>query len=77
MSAGRANDGTADDAVSESLDTEPRQRIERVSSRRARLTAVAGTDPEPHEVTDDSPSEPAGGSGANDARMRQDVPPHY
>lgn len=59
---------------------EPRQRVVRVSPRRARLTAVEGTDARP-EVAREHESAPAVGgmdqSGPNDARMRQDVPPHY
>jgi hypothetical protein len=55
------------------------QRIVRVAgSRRARLTAVPGTDPEPE--TGEKPERPApasGGKGPNDDRLRQDVPPHY
>ncbi|MDJ1113161.1 hypothetical protein [Microbacterium dauci] len=57
-----------------------RQRIERVpGSRRARLTAVPGTDATPDVQTTDAPA-PAGETGAsgpNDERMRNDVPPHY
>jgi len=55
------------------------QRIVRVAgSRRARLTPVPGTDPEPETV--DRTEEPAPASadrGPNDDRLRQDVPPHY
>ena len=60
---------------------EPRQRVERVpGSRRARLTPVEGTDPSPDVPAKDvaesaSPAEDA--PGPNDARLRQDVPPHY
>ena len=60
----------------------PRQRVERISgSRRARLTRVEGT-------LSDSEAEATlrgrapgvvshGERGANDARLRADVPPHY
>ncbi|MDQ0649101.1 hypothetical protein QFZ53_003297 [Microbacterium natoriense] len=55
------------------------QRIVRVAgSRRARLTPVPGTDPEPE--TGEKPERPAvasEGKGPNDDRLRQDVPPHY
>ncbi len=62
-----------------------RQRIERVSPRRARLTPAPGTSSEPRkadETTDaptDATSATAGHpvSGPNDERMRNDVPPHY
>ncbi len=77
MTADGAHDETTDDAESDGLAPAPRQRIERVSSRRARLTAVAGTETEPHEDADDAPVATGGDSGPNDARMRQDVPPHY
>lgn len=62
--------------------SEERQRVERVrGSRRARLTPVEGTlsdaDAEA-TLRDDEPDPPeAGESGANDARLRQDKPPHY
>lgn len=55
------------------------QRIVRVAgSRRARLTAAPGTDPEPETGDRTSgPVPPAAGKGPNDDRLRQDVPPHY
>lgn len=55
-----------------------RQRIVRVrGSRRAILTPAPGTHPEP-DARDRTASEAAdGGKGPNDARLRQDVPPHY
>lgn len=55
-----------------------RQRIERVSSRRARLTAAPGTMAEPETtdaVTGDERAVTA--SGANDERLRREVPPHW
>ncbi|MGL3150987.1 hypothetical protein ACSS7Z_11580 [Microbacterium sp. A82] len=57
----------------------PRQRIVRVTgSRRARLTAVAGTDTSPDVVTHKAPAkEKITGRGPNDDRMLGDVPPHY
>ncbi|WP_130506372.1 hypothetical protein [Microterricola gilva] len=75
-------------------DSAARQWVERVpgSSRRARLTPVAGTDtsPEPpitrnDPILDARPSAdggaPASGtpaaSGPNDERLRRDVPPHW
>lgn len=61
-----------------------RQRIVRVAgSRRARLTAVPGTETEPRADADETTEAPAGAdagagaSGPNDERMRNDVPPHY
>ncbi|MBN9175775.1 MAG: hypothetical protein J0I43_00170 [Microbacterium sp.] len=56
----------------------PRQRIVRVrGARRAQLTPVAGSDPDPEMIaTRDAPA-PGGLGGPNDERMRQDVPPHY
>lgn len=63
------------------MSSSDRQRVERVpGARRARLTPAPGTSPEPvpaDEVQDAAPVAPAGESGPNDARLRQDVPPHY
>ncbi|MFB7252000.1 hypothetical protein [Microbacterium sp. NPDC056234] len=58
---------------------ERRQRVERVTgSRRARLTPAPGTDPSPDVATKDTAaSAPSKEQGPNDARLRQDVPPHY
>ncbi|WP_298041148.1 hypothetical protein [uncultured Microbacterium sp.] len=58
---------------------EPRQRVVRVTgSRRARLTAVEGTDSSPDVVTHTAPRpETVTGSGPNDERMLREVPPHY
>ncbi|MFN8086720.1 MAG: hypothetical protein U0Q04_07115 [Microbacterium sp.] len=58
----------------------PRQRVVRVrGARRAQLTPVAGTDPDPEvSASRDAPAPTAGEpSGPNDERMRRDVPPHY
>lgn len=60
----------------------PRQRVERVpGSRRARLTPVAGSDPDPEggpaAAAKDRARRPSGPAGPNDDRMMQDVPPHY
>lgn len=60
---------------------EPRQRVVRVSgSRRARLTPVPGSDPEPEsgpaEVSP-PPTWPKGARGPNDDQLMRDVPPHY
>lgn len=61
----------------------PRQRIVRVrGARRAKLTPVPGTDPDPelpvHPEKDDAPtSREAGAPGPNDAQLLRDVPPHY
>lgn len=61
-----------------------RQRVERVpGSRRARLTAVEGTDVD--QSIDASQRDDArrsviastGESGPNDERMMRDIPPHY
>lgn len=61
------------------MSDEPRQRVVRVAgARRARLTPVDGTDPAPElPERDDATASPVGESGPNDARLRQDVPPHY
>ncbi len=59
---------------------EVRQRVVRVrGSRRARLTPAPGTTTEPAEPSalDTGAPAPQGGSGPNDERLRQDVPPHY
>ncbi|WP_243224667.1 hypothetical protein [Microbacterium sp. CIAB417] len=58
---------------------DPRQRVERVAgARRARLTPAPGTDPSPDvETSDAAASVPVKDQGPNDARLRQDVPPHY
>jgi len=58
----------------------PRQRVVRVAgSRRARLTPVPGSDPEPETGTEPSPrpARPKGAKGPNDDQLIQDVPPHY
>ncbi|MBT2483136.1 MULTISPECIES: hypothetical protein [unclassified Microbacterium] len=58
------------------------QRVVRVpGARRARLTPVPGTDPEPDSAPDVR-AEPESGrrrgpKGPNDDRLIQDVPPHY
>lgn len=56
-----------------------RQRIVRVpGSRRARLTPAPDTDPSPDVVTNPARTrKPHGDAGPNDARLRDDVPPHY
>ncbi|WP_091503309.1 hypothetical protein [Microbacterium sp. cf332] len=64
------------------MSSSDRQRVERVGRRRARLTAAPGTTPEPvsADETTDAPAGAegaAGASGPNDARMRNEVPPHY
>ncbi|UYO97970.1 hypothetical protein OED01_04460 [Microbacterium sp. M28] len=58
---------------------QPRQRVERVAgSRRARLTPAPGTDPSPDVAAKDAAAAaPVKDQGPNDARLRQDVPPHY
>jgi len=58
------------------------QRIVRIAgSRRARLTPVPGTDPQPEagaSSEDAAPPPPASvGKGPNDQQLLQDVPPHY
>ncbi|GAA2914081.1 hypothetical protein GCM10017596_14810 [Microbacterium keratanolyticum] len=66
-------------------ESEPRQRIVRVAgSRRAKLTPVAGSEPEPAVAreNDEAAVSSAGAkdtaaSGPNDARLRNEVPPHY
>ncbi len=64
------------------MSSSERQRIERVTPRRARLTPAPGTGSEPvaADETTDAPAGAvgaAGASGPNDERMRSDVPPHY
>ncbi|MTE23397.1 hypothetical protein [Microbacterium sp. ZXX196] len=62
---------------------DPRQRVERVrGARRARLTPVPDTltDSEAEatlRAKDERPAPPTGTPGANDDRLRRDVPPHY
>lgn len=59
----------------------PRQRVVRVAgSRRARLTPVPGSDPEPESGPAEEsppPTRPKGAKGPNDDQLIQDVPPHY
>ncbi|GAA1851415.1 hypothetical protein ACFQZV_06485 [Microbacterium koreense] len=58
----------------------PRQRVVRTGRRRVSLTPAPGTHPEPASADDDADATASGSSsesGPNDARMRQDVPPHY
>lgn len=56
----------------------PRQRIVRNGRRRASLTPAPGSDPDPLEPDFADPDAPTPeNTGPNDARMRQDVPPHY
>lgn len=60
----------------------PRQHVERIAgSRRARLTPVEGSDPDPESgvapIVAPKTSRPRGPKGPNDDRMIEDVPPHY
>lgn len=59
----------------------PRQRVVRVAgSRRARLTPVVGTDPDPESgpaVVEKKSAVVRGPKGPNDDQLLQDVPPHY
>ena len=57
--------------------TNPRQRVVRVGSRRAKLTAAPGTFAEPAAAPDEAAAPVSAGEGPNDARLRQDVPPPY
>lgn len=70
------------------MSDEKRQWVERApgTSRRARLTPVAGTDASPEvpivhdDAVFDAPSAAASGTssaGANDERLRRDRPPHW
>jgi len=64
------------------MSSSDRQRVERVGSRRARLTPAPGSTAEPvaSDETTDAPAGAggaAGASGPNDERMRNEVPPHY
>jgi hypothetical protein len=68
--------------MSDHPEPEPkRQHVERVpGSRRARLTPVPGTDPDPESGGAASATEktrPRGPKGPNDDRLIQDIPPHY
>lgn len=66
-----SSDDTSDDG---------RQRIVRVpGSRRVKLTPAPGTVAEPVDDDDEETDAAASsaGSGPNDDRLRQDVPPHY
>lgn len=59
-----------------------RQRVLRVDgARRARLTPVPGSDPEPDTLPsttpDTVPLRPKQPKGPNDDQLLQDVPPHY
>ncbi|MDQ0642327.1 hypothetical protein [Microbacterium murale] len=66
--------------MSDQTSPEPeRQRIVRVpGSRRARLTPAPGTDPSPEVATNPAREKKIGrDAGPNDARMQEDVPPHY
>lgn len=71
----------ADATHADTTSAETTQHVEKVpGSRRARLTAVPGTDPDPETAsTDEEPRVvPASvGRGPNDQRLMQDVPPHY
>ena len=57
-------------------DPAERQHVVRVGRRRAQLTPAPGTHAEPDTRDREQRSAPSD-SGPNDARMRQDVPPHY
>ncbi|MFT4220795.1 MAG: hypothetical protein QM611_09790 [Microbacterium sp.] len=57
--------------------SDDRQRVERLGSRRARLTPAPGTTGEPVSADDDAPPGEDAASGPNDDRLRRDVPPHY
>jgi hypothetical protein len=64
------------------MSSSDRQHVERVpGARRAKLTPAPGTKPEPvpADEADDAAdaASPASGTGPNDERLRQDVPPHY
>lgn len=55
-----------------------RQRIVRVpGTRRAQLTPAPDTDPSPDVATNPARARGQGDDGPNDARLRDDVPPHY
>lgn len=70
-----------DTASSEPVSAAPRQHVERVTgARRARLTPVEGSDPDPESavpIVAPKTSRPRGPKGPNDDRMLEDVPPHY
>jgi hypothetical protein len=60
---------------------EPRQRVVRsAGARRARLTPAPDTDPNPEPAAREEGGQTAGdgsSTSANDARLRQDKPPHW
>jgi hypothetical protein len=60
---------------------EPRQRVVRsAGSRRARLTPAPDTDPNPEPAAREEGGQTTGdgsSTSANDARLRQDKPPHW
>jgi hypothetical protein len=59
----------------------PRQAVVRaVGARRARLTPAPDTDPNPEPAAREEGGQTAGdgsSTSANDARLRQDKPPHW
>ncbi|WP_297373287.1 hypothetical protein [Cryobacterium sp.] len=60
---------------------EPRQRVVRsAGARRARLTPAPDTDPSPEPAPREEGGQTSGdgsATSANDARLRQDKPPHW
>ncbi|MGY4857847.1 hypothetical protein [Cryobacterium sp. AP23] len=60
---------------------EPRQRVVRsTGARRARLTPAPDTDPNPEPAAREEGGQTSGdgsSTSANDARLRQDKPPHW
>ena len=62
-------------------DATPRQRVVRsAGARRARLTPAPDTDPNPEPAAREEGGQTSGdgsSTSANDARLRQDKPPHW
>jgi hypothetical protein len=69
------------DLTDPSAGAEPRQRVVRsAGARRARLTPAPDTDPSPEPAAREEGGQTAGdgsSTSANDARLRQDKPPHW
>jgi hypothetical protein len=74
-------DFAASDPTTPDPTAEPRQRVVRsAGARRARLTPAPDTDPSPEPASREEGGQTAGdgsSTSANDARLRQDKPPHW
>lgn len=61
--------------MNDTHEDEPRQQVEKTGRRRAKLTAVAGTDLSPESPVD--AQRPATASDPREAEMLRDKPPHW